>query len=96
MIAFLEQYPFLGPLLVEAHDHIHRYFEEPQLLLEVVIDPEAIDADRLVAYVATRLSVEEALDRLHQLDEGWWLDAFERGQRKLLIDVDFLPASDDV
>ena len=79
----LEEYPFLVPLLLEAHDKILRYFPDAQLFLEAIADPEATDDSQLVAFVATGLAPSEALSRLEQFDKVWWLDALERAQGKL-------------
>ena len=71
---FLQVYPFLVPLLLEAHDRIGAYFGPRQeVVLEVVTDPEAVADRQLVAFIQTELHPVEALDRLDQLDEDWWL-----------------------
>lgn len=87
---FLEARPFLVPLLVEAHDKIGEYFEpQPEVVLEVVADPEADDERELFAFIQTSLLPEEALDRLERLDDDWWLDAADRGEGKLCLHVEF-------
>jgi hypothetical protein len=87
---FLAAHPFLVPLLVEAYGKIAAYFEpQPEVVLEVVTDPEADDDRRLFVFIQTSLLPEEALDRLDRLDDDWWLDAGDRGEGKLCLHVEF-------
>lgn len=59
--------------------------------LEVVYDPEDEHGEpELFARIETTLSAEEALLHLDRLDEGWWLDAVQRGRFILQIDVWFV------
>jgi hypothetical protein len=88
---FLEKHPFLVPLLLEAYSEFGNYFGPyPQVFLEVVTDPEAADDRQLFAFISTRLSPDEALDRLEQFDKSWWLSALDRAEGNLCIHVEFL------
>ncbi|HID61453.1 MAG TPA: hypothetical protein EYP49_01715 [Anaerolineae bacterium] len=89
VLGFLEKYPFLAPLLLEAYDRIRIYFPDSPLFLEVVTEPEANDDYQLVVSVAIVLDPDEALESLEQFDEDWWLDALDRAQGMLCIDVEF-------
>lgn len=90
VIRFIEERPFLAPLLLEAHGEIAKFFGPyPHVFLEIVTDPEAARARQLVAFVSTPLSPDEALDRLARLDEGWWLEALERAAGNLCITLEF-------
>ena len=93
---FLERYPFLVPLLLEAYYEIEKYFPHSQVFLEVVTDPEAIDDYQLIAFIATNFGPDEAVDRLEQFDEDWWLDALNRAQGKLCIDVEAKDISEEM
>lgn len=86
---FLESYPFLVSLLLEAYDNIGNYFPYTQVFLEVVTDPEAINDYQLVSSIATNLGPDEVIDRLERFDEDWWLDALDQAQGKLCINVEF-------
>jgi hypothetical protein len=86
---FLEVNPFLVPLLREAYTHIRKYFLSSKHFLEVVTDPEAIDEEQLVVFIAVNHDPEEASEALNQLDEHWWLDAVERARDKLCITLEF-------
>jgi hypothetical protein len=90
VLAFLEENPFLVSLLIEAYSPIQHYFPDSNLFLEMFADPESTDDHQLlVALIATHLSPEEALIKLDQLDEDWWLDVMDRAQGKLCINVEF-------
>ncbi len=86
---FLERYPFLVSLLLEAYGKIGNHFPYPQVFLEVVTDPEAFDDYQLVIFIATNFAPDEAVGKLEQFDEDWWLDALDRAQGKLCINVEF-------
>lgn len=87
---FLEAHPFLISLLKEARARIDEYFgSHNDVVLEVVTEPEADDDRELFAFVQTDLPHQEALARLEQLDEDWWLDASDRAQGKLCMHVEF-------
>jgi hypothetical protein len=76
---FLQTYPRLIDVLLEAQSHLAKHFgPDPQVALEVVSDPEADDAKQLFAYIRTSLPVEAALARLDMLDEEWFLDQLDR------------------
>ena len=88
---FLESHPYLVPLLLEAYPQIERHFPgHPGVFLEVVADPEATDDRELYALIGTRLDPEEALEKLHQFDRSWWLNALDRAHGELCIHVEFL------
>lgn len=87
---FLEAHPFLVSLLREARARIDEYFgSHNDVVLEVVTEADAEDDRELFAFVQTDLPHQEALARLEQLDEDWWLDASDRAQGKLCIHVEF-------
>ncbi len=90
--SFLQRHDFLVDLLIEAREHIRTHFgPDTPAALEVVYDPEDEHGEpELFARIETTLSAEEALLHLDRLDEGWWLDAVQRGRFILQIDVRFV------
>jgi hypothetical protein len=86
---YLESYPFLAPLLIEAYGEIERCFGPSTVFLEILIDPEVADDRELFAFIRTNLSPDEALKRLDRLDKEWWLDAADRAEGRLCIHVEF-------
>lgn len=88
---YIEQYPSLYSLLTDVHDKVHEYFSlDAYAILDVVQDSEVDDAERLFVFIQTDLSADEALDRLDELYEQWWLDALSAVWPKLSIDVEFI------
>ncbi|QSJ14233.1 hypothetical protein JYQ62_20090 [Nostoc sp. UHCC 0702] len=71
ILQFLDKYPFLIPVLLEAPEKIHHYFPDSQLFLEVVPDAEIIDWIHLILSILITLDPHEAVAKLHQLDEDW-------------------------
>ena len=87
---FVDTHPFLVSLLVEAHGKIAQHFgPSPEVILEVVTDPEASGDRELVAFIRTNLPPEEALDQLERFDEDWWLEASHNAQGNLCIHLEF-------
>lgn len=86
VLEFLEKHPFLVPLLLEAPARIRQYFPDSPLFLQYVPDPES-DDEKLVAYIATNLAPEEAIDTLEQFDDNWWVDVEERAQDKMFFNL---------
>lgn len=87
---FLKKHGFLFPLLLQAPQYIWNYFGKgTSLTLEVVTDPEWGD-QQLVLGIQTNLDVHEALDRLDQLDEQWWIRASGASQGKLCIQLEYV------
>ena len=87
---FLDTYKFLVPLLLEAYFEIGKYFPNPRVFLEIDTDPEETSDQQLVAFITTNCSPNETLGKLKQFDEDWWLDALDRAQTKLCINVDMV------
>lgn len=102
VLRFLETYPFLASLLLEAYGRIKKYFSDAQIFLKVVADPEAInddldnntemmdDYEELVAFIATHLAPQEAVEKLKQFYQEWWLQAAKLSKGKLGINLECL------
>jgi hypothetical protein len=91
VLDYLDRYPFLSSLLLEAFGQVKRLFgPKPRVTLRVAYDPEATDECELVASIHTGLPVEEVVDRLDRFDNDWGLDAMEKAQGKLSFDLEFV------
>jgi hypothetical protein len=90
VLRFLEENPFLVPVLLEAPAWIAGYFAAPKLYLAILADPETGDENQLVLSIVINVPPDQALDQLQQFDEGWWLDVVSRTSGKLCIDVEYL------
>ncbi|MDY6804908.1 MAG: hypothetical protein SXA11_14025 [Cyanobacteriota bacterium] len=85
---FLEKHPFLVPLLLEAPTEIKHHFPADSLSLEMAIDPESTsEDDELFLLIVTNIEAEEAVEKMWNLDEKWWLKASRKSQNKLEISL---------
>jgi len=90
VLKFLDTHSFLTPLLLEAHGKIAKNFgSSPEVILEVVTDPEAHRLVEMFGYIATPLTPEEARKRLQQFDREWFLLQVHRTKGLLNFDVEF-------
>ncbi len=85
---FLSKYPFLIPVLQEAHTQIKHYFPSALTVLEVSNDPDTEDDGNLVARITTDLPSGQAMETLDRLDDEWWLSAMDRTHDRLSINID--------
>ncbi|MBS3908738.1 MAG: hypothetical protein KGZ93_03820 [Actinobacteria bacterium] len=88
VMGLIEKQPFLSTLLIDAYRKVLSYFPEAHRYLDVIRDPESPEGSRLALYIATTLAPEEAVERLEQFDEDWWLDTIDNTRGKLIIDVE--------
>ncbi len=72
VVTFIHKYPDVYEVLFKAPDHIKQIFGDVSLNLELYHDPEE-DYEGLFIIINTKLSPEEALRLLDQLDDEWWL-----------------------
>ncbi len=88
--AFLEKHPYLVPLLLEAREQVARYFgPETPVMLKVFYDSEDDEGAELFGLIQSKLSYEEARERLAQFDQGWWLENSSRGDCWLNINLEW-------
>ncbi|MDF0552111.1 hypothetical protein [Kamptonema sp. UHCC 0994] len=90
VLKFLDNHPFLVPVLLEAPENIRDYFPDNSLILDMAIDPESSspDDDKLVLLIATDIDADESVERLWELDNAWWLNAARRSEHKMFIDLE--------
>ncbi len=89
ILRFLEKNPFLVSLLLEVYTNIEEFFPLSLVYLTVATDPEEFGADQLIAFIATDLDPDAALDALRAFDKNWWLNSLNRAQGKLCITLEF-------
>jgi hypothetical protein len=86
ILAFLERYPAVAPLLFDIRSNIRRFFGEDSVRLEVFYDPEwSEDGPKLVVSIQTRFASQQALDRIHQFAEDWWFKKHKDINAPLLV-----------
>jgi hypothetical protein len=88
-IKFLEKYPFLATILVEAYSHIREFFPLSLVYLTVDTDPENFGSEQLVILISTALDPEQAANTLTAFDKSWWLRSLKRAKGKLCITLEF-------
>jgi len=72
VIEFINKYPFLLPVVLDAPVQISPYFPEQKLLLQVINDPEIPNYFHLVlSIILTDLAPDEAMDREDELRKNW-------------------------
>ena len=72
---YLNQHPMLYPYIVESIGKIKAIFGSCiELELRLMKDPEDAAYRRLFGYIGVSVSVDEAIDKRHQLDEEYTLD----------------------
>lgn len=87
---FLRNHSYLIDFLYDAFSRIELFFgRNPHVALEVIHDPEIVNASELFAYIHTTLPPEEAMDRLTAFDEIWFLDQVNSVNGKLNFDLLF-------
>jgi hypothetical protein len=57
------------------------------VFLEVGADAEDFGTNHLVAWIATHLTRDEAVETLRRFKQGWWLNAVKQAEGKLSIMV---------
>jgi len=79
LLAYVNEHPQLSGFLLEGYQQLRKHFGyEPSFGIEVVHDPEISQPnDFLFVYIRTSMDVDEAMDRLDQFDENWYLDQVE-------------------
>ncbi len=87
--SFLEENPFLIPLLQEAYMHLKEYFPDSDVVLEVVNTSEVVGEEELIAFIVVKQDSEKASLDLDRFDEHWWLDNMDRAKDKLCIALEF-------
>ncbi len=74
LLAFLERYPAIAPLLHDTRSNIRRYFDGDPVRLDIFYDLEwPEEGPKLVVNIQTHFASHEALDRLHRFVNAWWI-----------------------
>jgi hypothetical protein len=88
---YLRNHPELIQVLLEAHPYLKEIFgTQVRVFLEIVTDPEAAREQELFAYIVTTLSADEAVRRLDDFDDGWFLQHVERVAGRLNFNLEFV------
>jgi hypothetical protein len=88
--AFLDENPFLMPLLPEIRRKLRDYFPDSPVSLMVASDPDEAGRLQLIVAVIIDLLPGAAIDRLGEFDRDWWLENLDRARGKVCIDFEYL------
>ena len=86
---YLNSNQLLYPVLVEAVDKIECFFPGSSLFLEVISNPEEENDTHLVIFIKTDMPPTEAVEKLDQLDEEWFLNLPVDIMEDLSINLEF-------
>jgi hypothetical protein len=89
ILQFLDKYPFLLPVLLEAPEKIRQYFPDSQLFLEVVPDAEIIDWVHLVLSILINFNPYDAVQKLNQIDWDWGIHNSYEVRSKFFITLEY-------
>ncbi len=82
IIEFIRRHASLTWTIFEAYPEIeNRFGPNPQICLQIMVDPETPEYEQLFAFIRTELNAEEAFGALSSFEEDWWLmhPSFETG-----------------
>jgi hypothetical protein len=89
-IDFIQEHQELVALLNESYKEIRKYFPTENLKLELVSDREIAEDQQLFVYVCTSMSVTDALQKLDEFDQRWWLERIDRANGLLNFNLRFV------
>lgn len=89
VLDYIEKHHVLRSLLLEAAAVLKHEFPDSRLELEVASDIESGDGETLFIYIHTTRDVEDAMNRLRQVDDAWFLAAGRRSGHVFNVNLRF-------
>lgn len=83
--AYINANPALANVLEEARSQIADMFRGFTLLLKMGSPTSPLNAPKLILSIQTTMPRREALEKLDDLDEAWWLDQPTSVDKNLII-----------
>jgi hypothetical protein len=90
--AFLQEHPFMEPLLGEVAAQLAKYFPNAPLRLQVETEMEATGRLRpqlVIETIVAGWTPDDAQDAMDEFAHQWWLDQMHRGQSRLIPTLAF-------
>ena len=84
---YLRQHPDLEAVLQEADERIRALFPDADIELKVVRDIEYPSDKTLMIYIWTNIDIDNAWQRLRQIEGNWYLKLSPFIQETVSIDV---------
>ncbi len=89
IIKYLNTKKYLISFLRDANQKIQEVFPNEKLELRIIYDPEITSWRKLTIDIHTLLDVDEAFDKLKELDNAWWLEVSSLVGNDLDININF-------
>lgn len=89
IIPYLRKQNELVLFMIEASKVIRGIFGHVQLNIQIKYDPEMAKDPTLYCAIYTDLSVDEALSKLNEFDETWFLSNISNAKGKVQFDVEW-------
>ena len=77
IVEYIVKNPAANEVVEETYCNIRGYFPEADFRLEVYRDPGGGMNSKLALYIQTEDEPEEALDKLDQFDQNFWIDRMD-------------------
>lgn len=87
---FLGNNPGIKPFLIKISENVFNFFPNHSLSLEFIPDYDSDIQPQLAVMIETRLSVDEALNKLDDFDENWWLDIDSSDKEKVFVALEYI------
>ncbi len=89
-LRFLRKHQSLVDILLKAHQEVRKYFPSEKLRLKLSVDPESPQWEKLLLSICSSTEyVDEALNKLDEFDQKWWIEASLGVAVNLYINLEF-------
>ncbi|QKQ73932.1 hypothetical protein [Nostoc sp. TCL240-02] len=89
-LRFLRKHQSLVDILLKAHQEVRKYFPSEKLRLKLSVDPESPQWEKLLLSIYSSPEyVDEALNKLDEFDQKWWIEASLGVAVNLYINLEF-------
>ncbi|MEH2069184.1 MAG: hypothetical protein V7K47_13655 [Nostoc sp.] len=90
ILRFLRKHQNLLDVLFKAHREIRKYFPYEKLQLKLSVDPESPQWEKLLLSIySSPEHIDEALNKLDEFDQKWWIEASLGVAVNLCINLEF-------
>lgn len=86
----MRKHQSLVDILLKAHQEVRKYFPSEKLRLKLSVDPESPQWEKLLLSIYSSPEyVDEALNKLDEFDQKWWIEASLGVAVNLYINLEF-------
>ena len=87
---FIDNHHDLTSLLLNTSEKVLEFFPDHKLSLELIQDYDFDSEPHIALIIETPLSADEALEKLDNFDENWWIDAKFSSKEKVCIALEYI------